>query len=381
MASSSALSAMYEAVPICLEDREIRLIQIAHEPHISRDSLRIRCKLASFPLSKCPPYIALSYTWGLENNGDRIVLEGTEFAIGKNLYGFLHHMRDSESLFWIDAICINQVDTRERNHQVDLMKDIYSFASQVTIWLGDNNFYEHAWFSRLDAWSSGVVAKAEAILEHRAWLPHQVDHPDGLWTAADGAFFLSICQADYWNRVWIVQEVMCAKKLLVDCGPRSFDWECLNRIFQVLKLAETQSRQCYIPRGHEIWTSPAAAILRAKVDWTGPMSLVNLIDTYRHLHSTDVRDKVFGLLGLASRDLPLDADYSMTKEELFEIVLTRADRILRHGVSRDSLRFGRVLREVLRVSYSDDELKMLLVTSQHHRSEPRGSKFITWSFF
>lgn len=109
---------------------------------------------------------------------------------------------------------------------------------------------------------------------------------------------------------------------------------------------------------------------------------MHLIDLYRHLQSTDVRDKVFGLLGLASRDLPLDADYSMTKEELFEIVLTRADKLLRNRVSRDSLRFGRVLREVLRVSYSDDELQLLLLTSQYHQSEvPSGSKFTNWSFF
>jgi hypothetical protein len=44
--------------------------------------------------------------------------------------------RDSERILWIDAICINQDKTLERNHQVTLMRDIYSKASRVVVWLG-----------------------------------------------------------------------------------------------------------------------------------------------------------------------------------------------------------------------------------------------------
>jgi hypothetical protein len=36
---------------------------------------------------------------------------------------------------WIDAICINQADLDERKQQVQLMRDVYSGASRVVVWL------------------------------------------------------------------------------------------------------------------------------------------------------------------------------------------------------------------------------------------------------
>jgi hypothetical protein len=36
----------------------------------------------------------------------------------------------------VDAICINQTDTLERNHQVSQMQEIYSDAKEVIVWLG-----------------------------------------------------------------------------------------------------------------------------------------------------------------------------------------------------------------------------------------------------
>lgn len=40
------------------------------------------------------------------------------------------------TLFWIDAICIDQSNVHEHNHQVDLLKDIYTKATGVYLWLG-----------------------------------------------------------------------------------------------------------------------------------------------------------------------------------------------------------------------------------------------------
>lgn len=40
---------------------------------------------------------------------------------------------------WIDAIRINQEDIADRNHQVGLMRQIYSGASEVVVWLGPSD--------------------------------------------------------------------------------------------------------------------------------------------------------------------------------------------------------------------------------------------------
>ncbi|KAH8773974.1 hypothetical protein BGZ57DRAFT_894133 [Hyaloscypha finlandica] len=36
---------------------------------------------------------------------------------------------------WLDAICINQSISRERNHQVASLKAIYEKATEVVVWL------------------------------------------------------------------------------------------------------------------------------------------------------------------------------------------------------------------------------------------------------
>ena len=38
---------------------------------------------------------------------------------------------------WLDALCINQEDLRERNHQVGLMRSIYINTDNVLLWLGE----------------------------------------------------------------------------------------------------------------------------------------------------------------------------------------------------------------------------------------------------
>jgi hypothetical protein len=38
---------------------------------------------------------------------------------------------------WVDAVCINQQDLKEKERQLKLMADIYSLARQVYIWLGE----------------------------------------------------------------------------------------------------------------------------------------------------------------------------------------------------------------------------------------------------
>jgi hypothetical protein len=39
-------------------------------------------------------------------------------------------------IIWADAICMNQDDPLERNHQIKLMTRIYSKAKRVLVWLG-----------------------------------------------------------------------------------------------------------------------------------------------------------------------------------------------------------------------------------------------------
>jgi Heterokaryon incompatibility protein (HET) len=93
---------------------------------------RIRCRLRQVDLKReSGQYIAISYTWGEEATTEPIEINGLKIHIMKNLLDFLYRARagDRSLMFGIDAVCIDQNNTQERNHQVQLMQRIYKKAS------------------------------------------------------------------------------------------------------------------------------------------------------------------------------------------------------------------------------------------------------------
>jgi hypothetical protein len=93
-------------------------------------------------LDQQPQYTCLSYVWGVDPPGTQkpiIVCLGTQLEVSINCHSALQRLRTMLGGFtiWIDAICINQENPREKSHQVAMMGRIYSAAKTVYIWLGD----------------------------------------------------------------------------------------------------------------------------------------------------------------------------------------------------------------------------------------------------
>ena len=57
---------------------------------------------------------------------------------------------------YIDAICLNQEDLRERSQEVQRMADIYSKTKAVTVWLGPPGFETDAAIATLTHLSSKI---------------------------------------------------------------------------------------------------------------------------------------------------------------------------------------------------------------------------------
>jgi hypothetical protein len=83
-------------------------------------------------------YEALSYRAGDPADTKEILVDGHPFNAFATLFGALVRLRypNESRIVWIDQICINQNDVKERNHQVQKMKDVYSDAQRVIAWLG-----------------------------------------------------------------------------------------------------------------------------------------------------------------------------------------------------------------------------------------------------
>ena len=68
-----------------------------------------------------------------------ILIDNQQYLVRRNLYTALLHLRfrDIPRIIWVDAVCINQKDDKEKEHQIQCMVEIYAKASRVIVWLGE----------------------------------------------------------------------------------------------------------------------------------------------------------------------------------------------------------------------------------------------------
>ena len=123
-----------------------------HTPLTSEDAIRvlellpsrkaaapIKCTLREVSLSSLQTeYEALSYVWGSPEGTQPISCDGMKLLVTPNCLDALVHLRlgSGTRTLWIDAVCINQRQETECNHQVGRMGEVYSKASRVIIWFG-----------------------------------------------------------------------------------------------------------------------------------------------------------------------------------------------------------------------------------------------------
>jgi hypothetical protein len=129
-------SSIYDNCILNPELYEIRVLEL--QPALLSSS-PICVRLSKAFLADPPIYHALSYVWGTPSQTIPIFVNGQQFEVTKNLFGALKRLRRRtfSFLLWVDAICINQQNIPERNFQVQLMKEVYSNAERVFIWLGE----------------------------------------------------------------------------------------------------------------------------------------------------------------------------------------------------------------------------------------------------
>jgi hypothetical protein len=119
------------------DEDSIRLLQL--QPGVFNEDVKIT--LIEAPLSKLPKYEALSYVWGSPTPDTAISCHELELLVTENCVLAMRRLRRrfTTRLLWIDAICIDQTSGEEKQHQVQLMGDVYSKAKRVIIWLGEHS--------------------------------------------------------------------------------------------------------------------------------------------------------------------------------------------------------------------------------------------------
>ncbi|EXL64740.1 hypothetical protein FOPG_19004 [Fusarium oxysporum f. sp. conglutinans race 2 54008] len=162
----------------------------------------IRCKLTVEPIAQDLQYDALSYMWGNPSVTQPITVDDDKtFPATVSLQTALRHLRlqDGVRRLWVDAVCINQNDNNERSRQVAVMKRIYAKARTVRVWIDVNLSPD-----------DGAVRKLLS-LSSRSTMDDLGNDPV-FWEP-----LIPLFQSLYWDRLWIQQELLFAKRLEFHC--------------------------------------------------------------------------------------------------------------------------------------------------------------------
>jgi hypothetical protein len=344
-------------------DKEIRILQL--QPGCWTD--RVSCTLKVVPLyDKQLEYEALSYVWGSKANPVEISLEDHIVPVTNNLFKVLRRLRRATEIrtLWVDALCINQSDTIEKAEQVTVMAAIYKCSTLVWIWLDD---YESepstprdtqtveeanadAWYkqnSNSKLFDVGTAALMVVMELARSEKRHLDDFP---LFVADKSFgevkfrvasklalqalqaFTRVLDADWWRRVWIIQECVFASKAMALFGSLQIPWATFSLAAECLQI---HTKCCMkltanIPGLMTVFEQFIIVVMELTWTWmihhsdkhqSGTTPLYDLMCQYRAFNATDPRDKLYALLSFlpdGNTDIKPSPDYTITTKEAYK---------------------------------------------------------------
>ncbi|KAF7877307.1 hypothetical protein EAF04_000990 [Stromatinia cepivora] len=293
------------------EADEIRLLRIL--PSVYKDD-SVCCQLIHTAFHKAPNYRALSYTWGAKTASEPIIINGKSLTASKNLLGALKRLRsqteDEDYFLWVDAICIDQSNIPERNDQIAKMRTIFQKAQFVPVWIGAEK--ENSSLAIQLAKKLNVASRNQVIT-----MLHDPLVQDQLMA------LISLFRRQYWWRIWVIQEVACAKEAVVFCGDESIPLIELSNTCDILKREEHLLLSIYLKSPSFVRTLTTGGpkglqVSRYQAPDAVEPPLFELLLSHKSKKSSDPRDKVYALIGISdSRKSFGRFDYSLSVRQVY----------------------------------------------------------------
>jgi hypothetical protein len=291
---------VFQYRPLDATKNEIRLLTLEDEENKKRSYQdgRLHFTMHYFSLDKGPPFEAFSYAWGNQTKNRRIMVDGEIFAVTSSLLEALqHHSRrvrsksNNDVLYaWTDAICINQDDMDEKSEQVQRMHYIYQKANTV-VYLGNGDVF-------MDLMVTLSIIQLTTELRQGA----EIKVDGNSWKAISALFSKS-----WFNRMWVIQEFFLSKSMPpVYCGPCDCRPEDLFLLLSKLYGMRPTSLNYHqlAPMHQGMRQYLLLYTLRELMDKffsSGAECLLTCLWNFRDRLTTDPRDKIYSLLGIASR--------------------------------------------------------------------------------
>lgn len=325
-----------------LAEREIRLLKITLPAMNDWHYPMPRLEIVHTVLDSAPPFEALSYCWGnslqpykapitirANQDDDQVPdsqIEASFVPLTASLAKMLAYLprhcippNHISSYVWIDQICINQSKEgegeREKTHQISFMRDIYSKATRVLIWLGPGP----------DPATAETIG--DIFDERKSFSDMMTRVENKPLPPRDVKAILYIWENAWFFRGWVVQESALARNRQPLVGLHPVKWKAIGwfgALFQILKDMDlgAERRLSSVGLHHgaaDMWNE----IPRASGDCDisrGLLLCSFLVRFGQHLQIGYPKDKVLAFMGLWH---PKSFDIASTAEENHQQVYTR----------------------------------------------------------
>ena len=359
-------SYVYKSLPT--SPATIRLIKIHNETSSFDDPINCEIHHVSLDAASGYRYTGLSYVWGEPNYDQTIHCDECVIKVTSHLHGAIQSLRSRRVTWvWIDAICIDQSNIAERNAQVSIMGRIFKQTHMTYAYLGkidadgeqvagvtirlsflhfllrrrsrrdlellrDNDSddvvlkealqnhpcaseRERTWFGQWRNYCMSIFELREYISEEKTDRILQVlglpVSKGRLWRSYADLFGYS----SWFQRGWVIQEAVLSPRVRLLLGSEIVDLEDIGQSLAFiadsgLGSAGLESLGPFISMAGEMMDLRNSG---------RPRDLLQLLRTFRRCETSDPRDKIYSLLGLAE-DLDEAApkpDYHQSEEHVF----------------------------------------------------------------
>ena len=181
---------------------------------ILRTSPKLEVECRNFSLHELPQYVAVSHHWGQESATKVMSCNGHLLMVKPSLVECILDVSIFTQMewFWLDAICINQDDEKEKAIQVPLLWKLFGDAESVLVYLGEADGY-----TKIAA--AAFRQCAEKCLTRI---------PDAKLHA-----ITTIWQKPWFSRLWTMQEAVLARNILFICGTYTISFDHLKYVHQL----------------------------------------------------------------------------------------------------------------------------------------------------
>ncbi|KAF2162665.1 hypothetical protein M409DRAFT_68962 [Zasmidium cellare ATCC 36951] len=298
---------------LCLEeDRDPNTPHYGNDPATTPPTpskLNFRWEYISLSDRIVPHYDAISYSWGNDEEkakGATIDLNGETITIPKNAQQALNALclRHGHYRVWIDAVCIDQEDKTERNVQVSFMGDIFSKATRVCVWLGEDHSSGEPAIGSIRTLLQSLDPRLPEALKS----PHSLSNqspplstdPGKLSSYLGWPSVYSFYSNRWFTRAWVIQEVCLAKQAIFYQGkyPSAVDFNEIAVLATYL-----YERRYTLPKNPK--KSALTGFENAATMYTlkrhKSQKLASLLRVVYTFHCSEPHDMVYSVLGMRHR--------------------------------------------------------------------------------